>query len=288
MRLMEGRIVSVLHGMASTERLNTFQRVCELSEELGDDSSLIRGTVFNCIGFLCVRQLRGEALTAQEAARPMPGTGPSRIRTARCFPRPLVLLARCAYTAGNWGSRRGFSLLSELAMWSGFSLPAYPELQQIPYHINLWSFVLLHYTLLSSWRSADPMKRSNSAMSRCAAPANSSHPYIPFAWALAFAAILHSQRREPEAVRSLAEAAIALAEEHGLPERMAEGRLFRGWAMAELGQTEQALADLEAADRLPLSTSIFFSSDRIVLGIYLAGRPRRQGTRPAQGEPCQT
>jgi tetratricopeptide (TPR) repeat protein len=42
-RLLEGRIVRVLYGAASTERLQTFERVCELSERLGDASALLRG-----------------------------------------------------------------------------------------------------------------------------------------------------------------------------------------------------------------------------------------------------
>ena len=41
---------------------------------------------------------------------------------------------------------------------------------------------------------------------------------------------------------------------------MAEGRSYRGWAMAELGQAAQALAELEAA--AAASTSISLYSDR--------------------------
>ena len=240
-RLMEGRIVSVLYGMASTERLNTFQRVCELSEELGDDSSLIRG-LFN-IGFAYAN--RGEALRAQEAADRCLGLAEQN-QNREMLPRVHVLLARCAYTAGDW--IQASSLLSEPMERFG---SAYPGIAAGFIPINLWSFVpaLYAFVQLALGRPDEALKLSDESLRRAR---QLKHPYT-LAWALAFAAILHSQRREPEAVRSLAEAAIALAEEHGLPERMAEGRLFRGWAMAELGQTQQALAELEAVSP---STSI--------------------------------
>ena len=254
-RLMEGRIVSVLHGMASTERLNTFQRVCELSEELGDDSSLIRG-LFN-IGFAYAN--RGEAVRAQEAADRCLGLAEQN-QNREMLPRVHVLLARCAYAAGDW--IQAASLLSE--PMERFR-SAYPGIAAGFIPINLWSFVpaLYAFVQLAFGRPNEALKLSDESLRRAR---QLKHPYT-LAWALAFAAILHSQRREPEAVRSLAEAAIALAEEHGLPERVAEGRLFRGWAMAELGQTEQALADLEAATAA--STSISFLRIEIVLGIYV-------------------
>jgi hypothetical protein len=70
----------------------------------------------------------------------------------------------------------------------------------------------------------------------------------PFGLATAFmaATYLRHQRREPEAMLSLAEACIALAEEHGFNERLAEGRWFREWAVSELGPTEQGVAELAA------------------------------------------
>src|SRR5262249_32637448 len=54
-------------------------------------------------------------------------------------------------------------------------------------------------------------------------------------------------RREPKATRELAEALLALAEEHGFQERLLAGRALRGWAMTNLGQTEEGVAELEAA-----------------------------------------
>ena len=57
---------------------------------------------------------------------------------------------------------------------------------------------------------------------------------------------LYQLRREPEAVREVAEAAMALGEEHGFPEWLEWGRWLRGWALAELGDIERGVAEMEA------------------------------------------
>jgi tetratricopeptide (TPR) repeat protein len=72
------------------------------------------------------------------------------------------------------------------------------------------------------------------------------HPF-GLATALMATEYLRHQRREPEAMRVLAEACIALAEEHGFNERLAEGRWFREWALSELGPTEQGVTELAAS-----------------------------------------
>ena len=56
---------------------------------------------------------------------------------------------------------------------------------------------------------------------------------------------LHQYRREPEITRTYAETAMALANEHGFPEWMAWGMFHRGWAIAELGEVEKGVAEME-------------------------------------------
>jgi len=64
--------------------------------------------------------------------------------------------------------------------------------------------------------------------------------------AYASAATLHYERREPAAARDLAEAAIAVADEHGFEMHLARGRSVRGWVLAESGQTAEGISELEA------------------------------------------
>jgi predicted ATPase len=77
-------------------------------------------------------------------------------------------------------------------------------------------------------------------------------------------------------VRAIAEAEIALAEEHGFRERLAESRAFIRLATIELVPTEQEVAELEAA-----AAAITYGYFRIVKSAALAqlylrvGRPDR-------------
>jgi tetratricopeptide (TPR) repeat protein len=57
---------------------------------------------------------------------------------------------------------------------------------------------------------------------------------------------LYQMRREPETVRELADAAMELGEEHGFPEWLEWGRWLHGWALAELGEIERGVAEMEA------------------------------------------
>jgi predicted ATPase len=87
-----------------------------------------------------------------------------------------------------------------------------------------------------------------------------SHPFS-LAVALAYAAMLHQFRREPQAVHEQAEAAVALCTEQGFAYYLAWGTTMQGWARVVQGrgevgiaQTRQGLAALQAtgaALRLP-------------------------------------
>jgi len=62
-----------------------------------------------------------------------------------------------------------------------------------------------------------------------------SHPHS-LAFALGFATVLHHLRREMQATQEMAEATIVLSTEHGFPHCLAQGVVYRGWALAEQGQ----------------------------------------------------
>jgi hypothetical protein len=54
------------------------------------------------------------------------------------------------------------------------------------------------------------------------------------------------------ATRELIDAEMALAEEHGFREFLASGRALRAWALSELGEPEQGVAELETVPRRSL------------------------------------
>src|SRR5262249_61540220 len=69
------------------------------------------------------------------------------------------------------------------------------------------------------------------------------HPFN-LTWSLAFAAWFHPWRREARKTQEWAEAAIALASEHGFQMSLAMATTFRGWALAEQDQLEEGIGEL--------------------------------------------
>jgi class 3 adenylate cyclase/predicted ATPase len=70
-----------------------------------------------------------------------------------------------------------------------------------------------------------------------------SHPYS-LAWARLWGAMLSQFRRNIPAVHEHAEAAIALSTEQGFTLWVASGTIFRGWALAMQGQSEEGMAQV--------------------------------------------
>jgi class 3 adenylate cyclase/predicted ATPase len=64
-------------------------------------------------------------------------------------------------------------------------------------------------------------------------------------YALIFAAGLHQLRREGKATEDLAEEGITLAREHGFVSLLSAGTIRRGWAVAEQGQEEAGLLQMQ-------------------------------------------
>jgi predicted ATPase len=65
---------------------------------------------------------------------------------------------------------------------------------------------------------------------------------VSVAASLVYAAMTHQFRREGRAAQRRAEAAIALSDEHGLPQFQTVGAILRGWALAAQGQLDEGIA----------------------------------------------
>jgi class 3 adenylate cyclase/predicted ATPase len=70
-----------------------------------------------------------------------------------------------------------------------------------------------------------------------------SHPYS-LVWALDFGAIIHYLRREGLQTHERAEAVVALASEQGFPFWVAAGTCYRGWALLQGGQVDEAITQI--------------------------------------------
>jgi predicted ATPase len=64
--------------------------------------------------------------------------------------------------------------------------------------------------------------------------------------ALPIRAMVANQRREPEVAPEYAQESVTLCGENGFALWLFLGRLSRGWAVSEMGQIEQGIADMEA------------------------------------------
>jgi adenylate cyclase len=69
----------------------------------------------------------------------------------------------------------------------------------------------------------------------------------PLANALSLATLVHMFVRDPRAAQESAEAAIAIATEHGLPFEVALGTFARGWALAQQGRLNEGIAEMRWA-----------------------------------------
>jgi predicted ATPase len=70
-----------------------------------------------------------------------------------------------------------------------------------------------------------------------------SHPFS-LTTALYFVAQVHMRRREEQSTYEQAEAALALAREHGFAFRVAQATMLRGWTLVEQGQGEAGIEQI--------------------------------------------
>jgi DNA-binding winged helix-turn-helix (wHTH) protein/tetratricopeptide (TPR) repeat protein len=95
----------------------------------------------------------------------------------------------------------------------------------------LWSFGRIDQALEASRRAFEHAR-------------DLGHP-VSIAFTMVNAGWLRLLRREPEACGEEAETLIAYATEQGVPFWMPHGLLLRGWALAEQGELERGIADIE-------------------------------------------
>ena len=223
-------VASVLHGFASNERLLIIEQICELSEKLGETAVKLRGLINLAqtyfprgeplrtleIGERCLKLTEhsddSEVLAATYLSTAFGAHACGRLGEAVSHYQATILHARKA-------NRRGFVPIDP---WTSGSTQMACALQ-----------------LLGRGGESVPLLQEGLRHAREAQD--------PFNLGLAFAVLgwFHQYRREPAMVRTHAEEAVALADERGFPEWMAWGKFHRGWAIAELGEVDKGVAEME-------------------------------------------
>ncbi|MGH6895080.1 MAG: AAA family ATPase [Geminicoccaceae bacterium] len=101
----------------------------------------------------------------------------------------------------------------------------------------------LSYSAWSLWGLGYPdqaLRRSDEARTLAEQLASP----VSVAASLVYAAMTHQFRREGQAAQERAEAAIALSDEHGLPQFATVGTILRGWALAAQGAADEGIAEM--------------------------------------------
>jgi len=230
LHITEGWVATVLHGIGSQERERAFERVCEISERLGDTTSLLRGSIF--LSFLYIA--RGEPVRSREiCSRHLELAEQSGVLEILAPAHWIIELS--TLFSGDLNEARRLS-----REWK----ERFETAPQGAFPINLSATVSQHCCLAVHLQGgiSEALKLGQESLE---------HARIlkqPFTLGMVLTHVgwLYQVRREPEAVREVAEAAMALGEEHGFPEWLEWGRWLHGWALAELGDIERGVAEMEA------------------------------------------
>jgi predicted ATPase len=114
------------------------------------------------------------------------------------------------------------------------------------YHAHVFTYgqdpgtSCLAYAALALWYLGYPEQALQRCHEMLKLAHELSHPFS-LAHALYFGSLLHQHRREVQEARECAEAAIALATEHGFALYVVRGRLQRSWALTEQGQLVEGI-----------------------------------------------
>jgi predicted ATPase len=222
-------------GYAVPEVERTYGRAAALYDRLGRSAELfpvLRG-LWNCYF------VRGELRRAHELAVRLvalaeeDGTPVYRALARRALGTTLFFLGRFADASRDVDV--GIAIDDAVAAWED------------PAHLLLYTeragVVCRLFSAWILWLFGFPdraLERAETALTlgQRLAHANS------LAFILNFAASLHNLRRDFDAARSLAEAAIAIASEHGMAHWLADAIMYRACAMAGLGQHMEGTAQL--------------------------------------------
>jgi DNA-binding SARP family transcriptional activator/predicted ATPase len=229
---------TVVHGYGAPESRRVYDRARDLCQSLGEAPELftalagltrhygVSGDVETGLALaeqlLAIAQKSGDRRWLLEACRQMGGLvlDLGRLQQARSFLERGVALydpAEHEYHAYRFGHDPVVTCLSylSLTLW----LLGYPEQTE---------------------RQSQALKSLMQSMT---------HP-SSLAYAHAHLALLACARRDPQAARDHAEAALRVGELHGLPMWSAMATALRGWALTQRGQAVEGLAQLEEGTRL--------------------------------------
>jgi tetratricopeptide (TPR) repeat protein len=221
-------------GFASSDVETAYQRAQDLSRELCRDTDLF--TALRGLGF--VHHVRGDL---RQSMREFP----EAIGLARRIGEPSLLVQAYHFAGASAFHVGAFQTAHD---WLRQSLEAGDSRGR--YHSEVYGInmgVFCHaYIAHCEWhlgRLDHALKGAEQALSLAR---EVSHPFS-IALALAYLAMLHQFRREPEAALKTAEEARGLCQEYRFDYYRAWSSLVRAWAIAEQGRIEEGVSAYDAA-----------------------------------------
>jgi predicted ATPase len=227
-----GGSLMMTKGGGALEVGETYTRARELCQRMGETPQLF--AVLS--GLRAFHLVRGEYLTARTLGEQM-------LRIAQSVQDPTFLL-EAHYALGTTFLFLDEFLLAHEQFEQGIILYD-SQLQQTSASVSGQDLGVTcrgneGYVLWLLGYPEQALKRSNEAL---ALTHRLVHPNSR-GLALVAADTVHNFRREGQIAQELAETAIALATEHGMPFLLTAGFVHRGWALAQQGQTEEGIAQI--------------------------------------------
>jgi class 3 adenylate cyclase/tetratricopeptide (TPR) repeat protein len=253
-------------GFASSEVETAYRRAQQLSREFGHDTDLF--TALRGLGY--VHHVRGDL---RQSMREFP----EAIDLARRIGEPALLVQAYHFAGVSTFHLGAFQTARDWLQRSleagGFRGRYHSEV----YGINMGVFCHA-YIGHCDWHLGYPDRALKSAKDALSVARQVSHPFS-MALALAYLAMLHQFRREPEAALEAAAEARRLCLEYRFDYYAAWSALVRAWAIAEQGRTEEGGSAYDAALKEFEKTGAGLRMPHY-LGL-LAGIHRKAGRRAA-------
>ena len=234
LRTIESMAAQVLHGTSSMERERVIRRMCELGERIGERDRFVRALCTLSIVYFA----RNESARGLELAR-------------RCIAiagpvQDSGLLTDLSYVAGILACSCGN--LREAA--SHFEV-ALRELPRIAGDISPQTGILygstIPFQVALNLQKLGRLSEAAQAGAESLRYARKARHSFTLGYALIFAGgLLARERRQADLARAYSEEGIAVSEENGFAEWVLQGGFIHGWALSELGQTAEGLAEMEA------------------------------------------
>jgi class 3 adenylate cyclase/predicted ATPase len=232
LQIMLGAALGATRGQQAPEAERTYARAYELARQVGSPPELFPALW----GFWYAHMARGQLPRARELAEEFLGL-------AQQQHDPLLLAA-------------GHRMVGNIAWWQGefvqahthcrqglaFYDPAQHRASAVSYGQDSGVFCGISMAQ-ALWVLGSPDQAQQSMEETLALARRLAHPFS-IAAVLHFSAALHQFRREPQAARAQAEAALALCTEQGFGAYRAWSLLPRGWALAQQGEVAEGIAQI--------------------------------------------